>query len=520
MKLTKKIMTTGIACFLGLSSLLAGGLLTNTNQSAHFLRNPARGASMEIDAVYTNPAGLAFLSHDGFQFTLNNQSAFQTRTITTTFAPFAMNGGNATKEFKGEASAFVIPSLYAAFKTGDWVISGGVGVVGGGGSLTFANGLPSFESQIALPIGMLSQAAGIPTTYSLNSSLTGSTMTLGLQLGVTYKISENFSAYAGGRVNFVNNSYEGYLRDVNLSAGSQMTAFFTGAAANARGVAASLQPAIDGGMGGQPMSALGLPAEQMAQMAAALGMPVENFAIVPIQVAQTAFVSAATQADGAVAGIAQLSGTNLELDTKQTGFGITPIIGLNFNWEKLNIGVKYEFRSKIDVTNATKVNTTGVADFDDGVVTPHDIPAFFAIGAQYEIVPCFTVSAGYHHFFDSKARMGGDRQKLIDGGINEFLIGAEWRINSRFLVSTGTQVTRTAVTDAYQTDLSHSLNSASVGIGGAFNVTEKIRINAAYFITIFEDWTVNMPQEGITPAMSNTFARTSNVVGIGVDFRF
>jgi hypothetical protein len=38
----------------------AGGLLTNTNQNVAFLRNIARGASTEIDAVYSNPAGVAF----------------------------------------------------------------------------------------------------------------------------------------------------------------------------------------------------------------------------------------------------------------------------------------------------------------------------------------------------------------------------------------------------------------------------------------------------------------------------
>lgn len=110
--------------FFGVSALLltvsistfAGGLLTNTNQNVMFLRNPARDASTEIDAVYSNPAGLAFLKKDGFYISLNGQSAFQTRTINTTFAPFAMNGGNVTKEYKGEASAPFVPSVQAAYK--------------------------------------------------------------------------------------------------------------------------------------------------------------------------------------------------------------------------------------------------------------------------------------------------------------------------------------------------------------------------------------------------------------------
>lgn len=38
----------------------AGGLLTNTNQHAAFLRMLSRGATFEIDGALSNPAGLAF----------------------------------------------------------------------------------------------------------------------------------------------------------------------------------------------------------------------------------------------------------------------------------------------------------------------------------------------------------------------------------------------------------------------------------------------------------------------------
>lgn len=60
--------------------LFAGGILTNANQSAAYLRMIARDASTQIDAVYYNPAGLTKLS-DGIHFSLNNQSLFSKRTI-------------------------------------------------------------------------------------------------------------------------------------------------------------------------------------------------------------------------------------------------------------------------------------------------------------------------------------------------------------------------------------------------------------------------------------------------------
>ena len=46
-------------------NLIAGGLVTNSNQSAMFTRLQNRNASTDIDAVFYNPAGLTKLG-DGF----------------------------------------------------------------------------------------------------------------------------------------------------------------------------------------------------------------------------------------------------------------------------------------------------------------------------------------------------------------------------------------------------------------------------------------------------------------------
>ena len=51
-------------------SIMAGGLMTNTNYHIAFDRMFARGATSEIDAAYSNPAGLAW-GHEGWQLSLN-----------------------------------------------------------------------------------------------------------------------------------------------------------------------------------------------------------------------------------------------------------------------------------------------------------------------------------------------------------------------------------------------------------------------------------------------------------------
>ena len=105
-----------------MTTALAGGILTNTNQSIDFLRNPARDAAIGLDGVYSNPAGVAFLP-DGFYLGINWQYAHQTRTITSTDNVFALgrkNNGQTTKTFEGVADAPVIPSIQAAWNKGDW----------------------------------------------------------------------------------------------------------------------------------------------------------------------------------------------------------------------------------------------------------------------------------------------------------------------------------------------------------------------------------------------------------------
>jgi len=278
-----------------------------------------------------------------------------------------------------------------------------------------------------------------------------------------------------------------------------------------------LQPVIDNGAGNYTLNqlvALGLLQQaQFDQILSGLGNNAGSLTVIQ---AQDAFNQKANMATGIAVQTA-----DKEVDCKQSGFGVAPIVGFDFKYDKLNVGVKYEFKTSIDVKNETVVNTTGVASFDDKVSTPYDIPALLTAGASYEVLPSLTVSAGYHHFFDSKAKMANDKQKLINGGINEYLAGVEYRINDRFLVSCGTQFTRTGVTDDYQSDLSFSLNSYSLGFGGAINVTKTIKVNLAYFFTNYDDWTkISSNYNNTSVKGTDIYGRTNKAFGIGVDFAF
>ncbi len=77
----------------------------------------------------------------------------------------------------------------------------------------------------------------------------------------------------------------------------------------------------------------------------------------------------------------------IDLDCSQTGWGFTPVIGLDAKLGKLNIGAKYEFKTNLNIENSTKENSlrmigaaeSELADYKHGVNTPNDIPSMLSV---------------------------------------------------------------------------------------------------------------------------------------------
>ncbi len=137
-----KKLTFVAALFLLVNFAFAGGILTNTNQSAQFIRMMSRNASLDIDAVYFNPAGLIKLE-DGWHFAFYSQTIFQDKNVESQF-PFLNDG-----TYKGTVKVPVFPTAFAVYKKENWAFSLGFGPNAGGGSAEFKDGLPSFEIPIS-----------------------------------------------------------------------------------------------------------------------------------------------------------------------------------------------------------------------------------------------------------------------------------------------------------------------------------------------------------------------------------
>ena len=466
------------------TTAFAGGILTNTNPSARFARLVALDASTNADAAYYNPAGTIKLS-EGFHFTFSNQSVAQQRIIISSFAPMT---GTGTKEFVGKSTAPIVPSLQGVYKKGKWALSGNLAITGGGGKATFNDGLPSFESQISTlaPLinqfapGLVGQVPGASITakgYSLDQYMHGVNYIFGGQLGGAFQINDMFSVYGGFRLNVVHNSYEGHLTNLKLDLD------------------------IEG------LGMVGIPNNSGLMDPSAIFAMVGSTDVVPAEIKEKLALPA------------KMAGEGARLESKQSGWGVAPIIGFHFSHAGLNIGTKYEFQNSLNVENRTTVDDTGL--FADGVNTAHDSPALFTIGASYDILPSLTASVGYHLFFDKNARMANDKQKHLKGNTNEYLAGLEYRINDMFLVSAGGQITRFGMSDAFQSDLSFYTNSYSIGFGGAVNVSKNVQLNIGYFFTNYSDYTkASTNYNGTGIPGSDVYSRTNKLFAAGIDFSF
>ena len=542
-KLKAACLTAAIASS---SVSFAGGFLTNTNQNVAFNRMMSREASIGIDGVYYNPAGVVFLG-DGHHLSINWQLAYQDRTIKNDYSLFTNNVNNpiTPREFKGKAFAPVIPSFQYAYNKGRWSFQGNFALTGGGGKCTFDNGLGSFErivaetamaacglartvdgalgSVLGREVSMFGsdQAFGAGGKYSFNSYMHGRQYYFGLSLGAAYKVSDNFSVFGGVRGIYATTNYYGYVEDIKV--------------------------------GNMPLY----------------------------------MVLDPTKKDAA----------NIELSCDQNGIGFTPIIGVDFKTGKWNFSAKYEFKTRMRLKNksvnlvpsignlpanlssqmtqiltaqftqagmpaeqavakaeaaatAVLANQTvqktmlglknqfdteldeAIGEYADGKKIAADIPAYLSVGVGYSPIDPLRINVGFHFFDDKNAKAYNNRQEKLDHGTLEYNAGVEYDINKKFTVSAGWQSTNyglpeeeatTSKDKRFMDDKSFVTSSNSVGLGGVWHFNKKMSFTVAYFHTFYQHKKTTesvelMPGNAIN--YSADYSRNNNVFAAGIDINF
>ena len=522
----------------------AGGLLTNTNQSAQFVRMLSRNASTQIDAVYFNPAGLIRLE-DGWHFAIHNQSIFQKKTVNSEF-PLLNNG-----EYIGDVKAPVFPSAFAVYKMNDLAFSIGFGPNGGGGSATFERGLPSFEIPLSKIVPRLAGLGALGynvTEYDAKLYFDGSSVFWGIQAGATYKMSDMVSVYGGVRYLPSTNTYAGSIKNVQVKVSGQFVKvpeflpqvgnLLKANATTLSNTASGLQPLITGGAGTLTMAQLQagnvIDATTVAQLTSglvALGVPQTQVAVMTMSQIQGTFSAGATslntQGNTLIATGAQLEDKNV--DTKQTGAGITPIVGLNFSpSDNLNIALKYEHKTKLEFTNSTEVDDLGL--FPDGQKTRSDVPAFLAVGIGYQPSDFIEAQLSYNMYFDKGVEWGKNVREIvynrnvkrdIDKNMWELALGLQFNLSDRFAVSLGGLTTNPGIADSYQSDFNYSNPSYTLAAGFQWKITEQLAFDAGFMNVFYKDAEVTFTDPDLTVnsgKYNEVFGKTLMGFGFGLSY--
>ncbi len=489
-----------------LNQSFAGGLLTNGNQSAQYIRMLSRNASTDVDAVYFNPAGLMKMEN-GFYFAIQNQSLYQTKSVQSGFP--LLNTG----KYDGMLSADIFPTAYAVYKKDRVAFSLGLGPNSGGGSADFDKGLPSFEKEIStLPpnLAELSKLGMNVQGYNVDLSFNGKSVYWGIQGGVSVKINEIFSVYGGLRYVPATNKYFGYLKNISLNVNGtvknaasflsgDVTNVLHGLAAQAVGGAASVQPLITAGAGSYPLAVIEgagyISTAQRTQIEQGLmqltGLSQAQINEMTVSQIQKAFNAGAASLNGKAAQMTAVAGTlgDKLVDVTQTGGGITPIVGVNISPAKnLNIGLKYEFMTKLTLQNNTKVDGTGL--FPDKKKTGSDVPALFSVGADYKVSK-FNFSASFNHYYDKGVDWGMniyDEPRVINHNTWEVALGTKYQLVKKLALSVGYLRTNMGVYPQFQSDFSFYNNTADTFGGGfEFKLTSKLTADAGVIYTKYKD---------------------------------
>lgn len=542
-KLKVACLTAAIASS---SVSFAGGFLTNTNQNVAFNRMMSREASIGIDGVYYNPAGVVFLG-DGHHLSINWQLAYQDRTIKNDYSLFTNNVNNpiTPREFKGEAFAPVIPSFQYAYNKGRWSFQGNFALTGGGGKCTFNNGLGSFErivaetamaacglartvdgalgSVLGREVSMFGsdQAFGATGKYSYNSYMHGRQYYFGLSLGAAYKVSDNFSVFGGVRGIYATTNYYGYVEDIKVG---NMPLYMV--LDPTKKDAANIELSCDqSGIGFTPIIGVDFKTGKWnfsAKYEFKTRMRLKNKSVNLVPSIGNLPANLSSQMTQILTAQFTQAGLPAEQATAKAEAAATAVLA-NQTVQKTMLGLKNQFDTELD---------EAIGEYEDGKKIAADIPAYLSVGVGYSPIDPLRINVGFHFFDDKNAKAYNNRQEKLDHGTLEYNAGVEYDINKKLTVSAGWQSTNyglpeeeatTSKDKRFMDDKSFVTSSNSVGLGGVWHFNKKMSLTVAYFHTFYQHKKTTesvelMPGNAIN--YSADYSRNNNVFAAGIDINF
>jgi long-chain fatty acid transport protein len=204
------------------------------------------------------------------------------------------------------------------------------------------------------------------------------------------------------------------------------------------------------------------------------------------------------------------------VDYEETGDGWGGIIGVNVTpMEELNIGLRYETKTSIDLTTDVTTDTVPGGLVTNGAKRNRDLPALLGLGVSYKFTPKIRVEADLTYYFNQNAGWddnpvtSADETQKDDG--YDIGIACEYTFNPQWKASVGYMYTFVGINPDNMSIETPELDASTIAGGVAFNPTPNWGINLGILKTFYDDATTS---NGIT------FDKDVVIVGLGIQYRF
>lgn len=448
----------------GGSAAFAGAIDNSTEMTTTYARFIAMASATDENAAIYNPAGTVFLK-DGLYIMVSNLSAFDRYLLETSDAEQALG---AEDEYKGETNSWIVPGFTLTYKQDKWALFFSQAIVAGGGTADYEDGSILSTSSVIQWAGQVNAALAAfgSTASNFDSDLAGSSDYFGFTMGGAYAINEMISIAVGGRFIMAQGGLEvnGKFRDTLATTDVADYTFSYENEESAKGWGGVI------GLDITPMKGL------------LIGIKYETEVALEFEV---------DKADAA-ANITNVSGPGPYITTVD---GAVP--------------------GTTDAIKAAMVANLLSELGAEGDKRQRNLPATFAVGVSYMLMPELRVAADFGYFFQSQADWDGEEDDFDDAW--SLALGFEYTVMPALKASIGLAYLKIGADDKnYGNPESAYYDQYGFGIGAEYEISPGLKLEIAYghqFYVTVEDATGDPIEDG------QKTSKDRNAIGIAVKYK-
>lgn len=223
-----------------------------------------------------------------------------------------------------------------------------------------------------------------------------------------------------------------------------------------------------------------------------------------------------------------------DINSERTAQGVNGIFGLNYNNDKLNVGLRYETETRLNFKTKEKnlksfassfgntnpmiaggiidkiTNNPNVKEWTNGQKGKRNLPAMASIGASYAITEKTTLLTSGNYYFIKEA---GDSFGAYDGYHNgyEVAFGIDHKLNEKWTLMGGYQYTNTGANKNTYKDTDYALDADMFGLGVKYQYSPNLSLMATGATVLYHS---------ATSVTNVTYSKHVYSMGLGATYKF